>query len=48
MAKKDAKKAIELWSKALKFEDVSKRDGERRKKITEKMRKAKASLKKDD
>ena len=48
LAKKDAKKAIELWSKALKFEDVSKRDGERRKKITEKMRKAKASLKKDE
>ncbi len=47
-AKMDTKKAIELWSKALKFEDVSKRDAERRKKITEKMRKAKASLKKDD
>jgi Tfp pilus assembly protein PilF len=45
LAKMDAKKAVELWSKALKFEDVSKRDGERRKKITEKMRKAKASLK---
>ncbi len=48
LAKKDAKKAIELWSKALKFEDQSKRDGERRKKITEKMRKAKASLKGDE
>ena len=48
LAKMDAKKAVELWSKALKFEDQSKRDGERRKKITEKMRKAKASLKKDE
>ena len=47
IATKDAKKAIELWGKALKFEDVSKRDAERRKKITEKLRKAKASLKSD-
>ncbi len=48
MAKKDTKKAVELWGKALKFEDVSKRDGERRKKITEKLKKAKASLKNDE
>ena len=47
IATKDAKKAIELWGKALKFEDVSKRDAERRKQITEKLRKAKASLKTD-
>ena len=45
---KDTKKAVELWGKALRFEDVSKRDGERRKKITEKLKKAKASLKTDD
>ena len=47
-ANKDTKKAIELWGKALKFEDISKRDTERRKKITEKLRKAKASLKAAD
>ncbi len=47
LATKDTKKAIELWSKALKFEDVSKRDAERRKKITEKLKKAKAALKTD-
>ena len=48
LANKDTKKAIELWGKALKFEDISKRDTERRKKITEKLRKAKASLKAAD
>jgi len=47
LATKDTKKAIELWSKALKFEDVSKRDAERGKKITEKLKKAKAALKTD-
>ncbi len=48
LANKDTKKAIEFWGKALKFEDISKRDTERRKKITEKLRKAKASLKAAD
>lgn len=36
--------AVEMWTKALKFEDVSKRDSERRKKVTEKMKKVKAEL----
>ncbi|MEO2090171.1 MAG: tetratricopeptide repeat protein, partial [Gemmataceae bacterium] len=48
MALGDAKGAIETWTKALKFDDVSKRDVERRKKVTQKLQKAKASLKKDD
>ena len=34
MALGDAKGAVETWTKALKFEDVSKRDGDRRKKVT--------------
>ena len=33
-----------VHSKALKFDDVSKRDTERRKKVTEKMKKVKAEL----
>lgn len=48
IAQGDSKKAVEYWTKALKFEDLSKRDAERRKKITEKLKKAKAGLKKDD
>jgi len=44
MATGDAKKAVETWQKSLKFEDVSKRDVERRKKVTEKIKKAKAAL----
>ena len=48
MALGDAKGAIDTWTKALKFEDVSKRVVERRKKVTQKLQKAKASLKKDD
>ena len=32
------KEAVEVWTKALRFEDVSKRDTERRKKVTEKMK----------
>jgi tetratricopeptide (TPR) repeat protein len=40
----DTKKAIDIWTKALKFEDVSKRDAERRKKVTDKLKKAKASV----
>ncbi len=46
IAQGDTKLAIETWMKALKFEDISKRDSERRKKITEKLKKAKADLKK--
>ena len=45
IALKETKEAIALWTKALKFDDVTKRDAERRKKITEKLKKAKASLK---
>lgn len=48
MALGDAKGAIETWTKALKFDDISKRDAERRKKISTKLQKAKAALKKDD
>ena len=48
MALGDTKGAIETWTKALKFDDISKRDAERRKKVTQKLQKAKASLKKDD
>ncbi|OWK47526.1 tetratricopeptide repeat protein [Fimbriiglobus ruber] len=39
------KEAVDIWQKSLKFEDVSKRDAERRKKVTEKMKKVKADLK---
>jgi len=38
------KEAVVIWQKALKFEDISTRDVERRKKVTEKMRKMKAEL----
>lgn len=48
MALGDTKGAIETWTKALKFDDISKRDVERRKKISTKLQKAKAALKKDD
>jgi tetratricopeptide (TPR) repeat protein len=48
LAQGNTKLAVETWAKALKFEDISKRDTERRKKITEKLRKAKASLKSDE
>ena len=44
MALGETKKAIDTWQKSLKFEDVSKRDVERRKKVTEKIKKAKATL----
>jgi tetratricopeptide (TPR) repeat protein len=39
------KEAIATWEKALKLEDVSKRDAERRRKITEKLKKTRAELK---
>jgi tetratricopeptide (TPR) repeat protein len=35
--------AIAAWEKALKMEDISKRDGERRRKVSEKLRDAKAA-----
>jgi tetratricopeptide (TPR) repeat protein len=39
------KEAVATWEKALKLEDVSKRDAERRRKITEKLKKTRAELK---
>jgi predicted Zn-dependent protease len=36
------KDAIAAWEKALKMEDLSKRDGERRRKVSEKLKKAKS------
>jgi tetratricopeptide (TPR) repeat protein len=50
MALGDTKGAIETWTKSLKFEDISKRDAERRRKVTKKLNDAKKSLegKKDD
>ncbi len=41
----DKKKAVETWEKALKLDDVSKRDAERRRKVTEKLKKARAEVK---
>jgi tetratricopeptide (TPR) repeat protein len=41
------KEAIESWEKALKMEDVSPRDGERRRKVSEKLRKARLEASKD-
>ena len=43
MALGETKDAIEVWTKSLKLEDVSKKDAERRKKVTEKLKKAKSS-----
>jgi tetratricopeptide (TPR) repeat protein len=40
------KEAVGVWQKALKFEDVSPRDKERRKKVTQKMNKIKDELEK--
>lgn len=45
MALGDTKGAIETWTKALKFDDLSKRDAERRKKVTQKLQAAKKGLK---
>lgn len=39
-------KAIDTWQKSLKFDNVTKRDAERRKIVTQKMMKAKAALQK--
>ncbi len=41
------KEAIESWEKALKMEDVSTRDGERRRKVSEKLKKARLEASKD-
>jgi tetratricopeptide (TPR) repeat protein len=38
------KEAVDVWQKALKFEDISPRDKERRKKVTQKMNKVKEEL----
>lgn len=38
------KEAIAAWQTALKMEDISKRDGERRRKVSEKIKKARAEL----
>lgn len=47
MALGDKKAAIAAWEKALKMEDLSKRDGERRRKVSEKLKKARADVSKD-
>lgn len=44
MALGKVQEAIATWEKALKMEDISKRDAERRRKVTEKLKKARASL----
>ena len=41
----EKKEAIAAWEKALKDDSSSKRDNERRRKVTEKLRKARAELK---
>jgi tetratricopeptide (TPR) repeat protein len=41
------KEAIATWEKGLKMEDISKRDAERRRKVTEKLKKARAEAAKD-
>jgi hypothetical protein len=42
MALGQKKEAIATWEKGLKFEDLSKRDNERRRKVSEKLKKARA------
>ena len=42
MALGQRKDAITAWEKGLKFEDLSKRDGERRRKVSDKLKKARA------
>jgi len=46
LAMGETKEAVEVWTKALKLEDVTKKDAERRKKVTAKLTAAKAELKK--
>jgi tetratricopeptide (TPR) repeat protein len=45
MALGQKKEAIAAWEKGLKMEDISKRDGERRRKVSEKLKKARAEMK---
>jgi tetratricopeptide (TPR) repeat protein len=47
MALGQTKDAVAAWEKGLKMEDISKRDGERRRKVSEKLKKARAELSKD-
>jgi tetratricopeptide (TPR) repeat protein len=47
MALGQKKEAVAAWEKALKMEDLSKRDGERRRKVSEKLKKAKTETTKD-
>ena len=47
MALGEKKAAIASWEKALKMEDLSKRDGERRRKVSEKLKKARTEVTKD-
>lgn len=47
MALGDKKNAIASWEKALKMDDISKRDGERRRKVSEKLKKARTESSKD-
>ncbi|MFO0823139.1 MAG: tetratricopeptide repeat protein [Gemmataceae bacterium] len=47
MALGDKKAAIAAWEKALKAEDLSKRDGERRRKVSDKLRNARKEATKD-
>jgi tetratricopeptide (TPR) repeat protein len=47
MALGQKKEAIAAWEKALKMEDLSKRDGERRRKVSEKLRNAREAVSKD-
>jgi tetratricopeptide (TPR) repeat protein len=47
MALGKKKEAVATWEKALKLDDISKRDAERRRKITMKLKKARAELVKD-
>jgi len=42
MAMGKKKEAIDAWQKGLKFDDISKRDSERRRKVSEKLKKARA------
>ncbi|HEY2786611.1 MAG TPA: tetratricopeptide repeat protein [Fimbriiglobus sp.] len=46
MALGEVKEAVDVWTKSLKFDDVTKKDDERRKIVTKKLTKAKAQLKK--
>jgi predicted Zn-dependent protease len=47
MALGEKKEAVAAWEKGLKYEDVSKRDVERRRKVSEKLRDARKAVTKD-